>query len=144
MLNAIVQHVCHTWWRHPMETFPRHLPFVWGIHRSPVNSPHKGHCGGGLMFSFIYASTNSWANDGDAGDLRRHRAHYDAIVMIQVCEKILEAVKILCFFTADQFVQLQLHTHQIVNNVSVGWSMRNRFLLIVTTSYILWHNIWLE
>ena len=25
-------------WKH----FPRHWPFVWGIHRSPVNSPHKG------------------------------------------------------------------------------------------------------
>ena len=25
-------------WKH----FPRYWPFVWGIHRSPVNSPHKG------------------------------------------------------------------------------------------------------
>ena len=29
-------------WRQQMETFPRYLPFVWGIHRSTVNSPHKG------------------------------------------------------------------------------------------------------
>ena len=33
------------------------------------------------MFSFHCTWTNSWANDGDAGDLRRHRAHYDVIVM---------------------------------------------------------------
>ena len=26
-------------------------PFLWGIHRSPVNSPHKGQCRGALMFS---------------------------------------------------------------------------------------------
>ena len=25
-------------WKH----FPRYWPFVWGIHRSPVNSPNKG------------------------------------------------------------------------------------------------------
>ena len=26
--------------------------------------------------------TNGWVNNGEAGDLRRHRAHYDVIVMI--------------------------------------------------------------
>ena len=31
----------YAWWRHQMETFPRHWPFVKGIHRSPVDSPHK-------------------------------------------------------------------------------------------------------
>ena len=33
--------------------FPRYWPFVRGIHRSPVNSPHKGHWRGTLMFSLI-------------------------------------------------------------------------------------------
>ena len=36
-------------WKH----FPRYWPFVWGIHRSPVNSPHKGQRRGALMFSLI-------------------------------------------------------------------------------------------
>ena len=63
-----------------MEHFPRY--FVWGIQRSPVNSPHKGQWRGTLMFSFIYASVNSWANNRDVGYLRRHRAHYDIIVMM--------------------------------------------------------------
>ena len=31
-----------TWWRHQMETFPCYWPYVRGIYRSPVNSPHKG------------------------------------------------------------------------------------------------------
>ena len=31
--------------------FPRYCPFVRGIHRSPVNSPHKGQWRGVLMFS---------------------------------------------------------------------------------------------
>ena len=30
---------------------------------------------------FLFAWTNSWANNRDAGDLRRHRAYYDVIVM---------------------------------------------------------------
>ena len=36
-------------WKH----IPRYWPFVWGIHRSPVNSPHKGQWRGALMFSLI-------------------------------------------------------------------------------------------
>ena len=52
-----------------------------GIPRSPVESPHKCQLRIALMFSLIYASINRRANDGDAGDLRRHRAHYDATAM---------------------------------------------------------------
>ena len=63
------------------EDFPRYWPFVRGIHRSPVNSPHKGQWRRALTFSLICARTNAWVNKSEAGDLRRHRAHYDAIVM---------------------------------------------------------------
>ena len=49
--------------------------------RYPVNSPHKGQWRGALMFSLICAWINYWVNNGDAGDLRRHRAHYDVTVM---------------------------------------------------------------
>ena len=64
-------------WKH----FPRYWPFVRGIHRSPVNSPHKGQWRGALMFSLICVWINGWVNNHDAGDLRRYRAHYDVIVM---------------------------------------------------------------
>ena len=64
-------------WKH----FPRYRPFVRGIHRSPVNSPHKGQWRGALMFSLICVSINGWVNNREAGDLRRYRAHYDVIVM---------------------------------------------------------------
>ena len=47
----------------------------------PVNSPHKGQSRGALIFSLICARINGWVNNGDAGDLRRNRAHYDVIVM---------------------------------------------------------------
>ena len=64
------------------KNFPRHWPFLRGMHRSPVDSPHKGQWRGALMFSLICAWTNGWANNGDASDLRRHRAHYDDTVNI--------------------------------------------------------------
>ena len=64
-------------WKH----FPRYWPFVRGIHRSPVNSPQKGQWRGALMFSLICARINGWANNREAGDLRRHQAHCDVIVM---------------------------------------------------------------
>ena len=67
-------------WKH----FPRYWPFVRGIYRSPVNYPHKGQWRGTLMLSLICARKNGWANNGEAGDLRRHRAHYDIIVMYKV------------------------------------------------------------
>ena len=65
-------------------------PFVRGIHRSPVSSPHKGQWRGGLMFSLICAWINACVNNRGAGDLRRHRTHYDVIVMktreLSVCK----------------------------------------------------------
>ena len=64
--------------------FPRYRPFVRRIHRSLVNSLHKGKWRGALTFLWICAWTNSWANNGDAGDLKRHRAYYDVIVMEDV------------------------------------------------------------
>ena len=64
-------------WKH----FPRYWPFMRGIHRSPVNSPHKGQWRGALMFSLISDWINDWVNNREAGDLRRYRTHYDVIVM---------------------------------------------------------------
>ena len=64
-------------WKH----FPRYWPFVRGIHRWPVNFPYIGQWRGALMFSLICVCNNSWVNNGDAGDLRKHRAHYDVTVM---------------------------------------------------------------
>ena len=69
-------------WKH----FSRYWSFVRGIQRSPVNSPHKGQGRGALVFSLTCAWINSWVNNSEAGDLRRHRAHYDVILMTTKCE----------------------------------------------------------
>ena len=64
-------------WNH----FPHYWPFVRGIHRSPVNSPHKGQWRGALTFSLICVWINGWVNNREAGDFRCHHTHYDFIVM---------------------------------------------------------------
>ena len=72
-----------SWWRHQMETFSVSLAL----------------CGGNLLVAGVFHSQrpvtrsfdifsdlrpkNVWANNRDAGDLRRHRAHRDVIVMIR-------------------------------------------------------------
>ena len=76
-LRAIWRHDYVIKWKH----FPRYWPFVRGIHRSPVNSPHKGQWRGALMFSLICVWINGWVNNGEAGDLRRYHAYCDATVM---------------------------------------------------------------
>ena len=60
---------------------PRYCPLARGIHRSLLNSPHKGQWRGALMFSLISAWINAWVNNRETGDLRRYRAHYDVSVM---------------------------------------------------------------
>ena len=58
--------------------FPRYWPCVRGIHRSPVDSPHKGQWRRAFMFALICNWTNGWANNRDARDLKRH---YDVTLM---------------------------------------------------------------
>ena len=65
-------------WKH----FPRYWPFVRGIHRSPMNSPHKGQWRGAMMCLWSAPWINGWVNNRETGDLRRNRAHYDVTVMI--------------------------------------------------------------
>ena len=58
--------------------------FVQWIHWSPVYSRHKGQWGGALIFSLICAGINGWVNNGEAGNLRRHCAHY-YVTVIELC-----------------------------------------------------------
>ena len=62
-------------WKH----FPRYSPSVRGIQWSPVDSPKRASDAD--LWFFICACTNGRANDRDPGDLKRHWAHYDVIIM---------------------------------------------------------------
>ena len=56
----------------------------------------KGQWRRALMFSLICARINSWVNNREAGDLRRHRAHYDVIVMIIGCTVSCQSRNLQC------------------------------------------------
>ena len=59
------------WWRHQMDTFSALLALC----------AHKGQGREALMFSLICTWINGWVNNREAGELRRHHAHYDVTVM---------------------------------------------------------------
>ena len=63
--------------RDDMETLPALLALCEG---NPLVT--KGQWRGALMFSLICTRISVWVNNGEAGDLRHHRAHYGVIVMI--------------------------------------------------------------
>ena len=70
------------------KNFPRYWIFAEGIHRCPVNSPHKGQWRGALMFSFICVGMNGWVNNRKSGDLRRYSSHCDVTAMIHWYSKL--------------------------------------------------------
>ena len=69
-----------TWRRHPMEAFSALLAICAG-NSLPAQRPVTR----ALMFSMICARINDWVNNRDAGDLRRHPAHCDVIVIRSTC-----------------------------------------------------------
>ena len=70
-----------TWWRHQMETFSASLAICAG--NSPVHGefPHTKASDAELLCFRWSAWINGWANNREAGDLRRHCAHYVVTVM---------------------------------------------------------------
>ena len=76
-------YVTPTWWCHQKEIFSASLALCAG--KSPVNSLHKSQWRRALIFSLICAWINRRVKNRKAGDLRRHGAHYDVIVMTLPC-----------------------------------------------------------
>ena len=64
-------------WKH----YSPYWPFVRRIHRHrwiPITKASHAE-----LWCFLWSAPwiNGWVNNRDAGDLRRHRAHYDVIIM---------------------------------------------------------------
>ena len=116
--------------------FPRYWPYVRGIHRSPMNSPRKGQWRGALVFSLICAWINARANNREAGDLRRHHAHYGVIVTIYVLGAIWGCLNIKmlpCQYRNSQYkdkifmmkISIPRKTVFILRRAQVGRYRRN-------------------
>ena len=69
------------WWRHQMETYSALLVICAGNLPVPDEFCVQRPVTRSLVSSLIYARINGWVNNREAGDLKRHRAHYDVIVM---------------------------------------------------------------
>ena len=67
-----------------MEAFSALLAICAGNSLVTGEFPYKALGRGVLMFSLISAWINGWVNNGKAGDLRRHVAHYDVSVMVVI------------------------------------------------------------
>ena len=83
-----------TWWRHRMETFSALLALCAGY--SPVSGefPSQRPVTRSFDFSLMLAWTNGWTSNRDAGDLKRHHAHYDATIMILMIGMIFAVRKL--------------------------------------------------
>ena len=81
------QHQCEallysSWWRHQMETSSASLAFCAG--NSPVIGEFPSQRPVTRSFDvFFDLHINGWLNNREAGDLKRHRAHYDLIVITE-------------------------------------------------------------
>ena len=114
-----------------LKHYPRYWPYVRGIHRSPVNSPHKGHWRGALMFLWFAPWINGWVNNREAGDLRRHRAHYDVIVICSI-----NVVHCRHFFSFEQTYIPGSDMSGIAMQITLsGYSYIRRSLCVVSHRY---------
>ena len=73
--------ISSAWWRHQMETFSALLAICAG--NSPVPGEFLAQRPVTRSFDVFFdlRVKNGWVNNGEAGDLRRYRAHYDVTVM---------------------------------------------------------------
>ena len=80
----------HTWWRHQMETFFRGTGHLCGEFNGDRWIPHTKAIGTEL-WCFLWSAPwiHGWVDTRKAGDLRRHRAYYDVIVMNQTGSRSL-------------------------------------------------------
>ena len=127
--------------------FPRYWPFARGIHRSPVNSPHKGQWRGALMFPLICAWINVWASNREARDLRRHRAHYDVTVMymrpiLLICVQVTKTdvhtfpFPLLCFSNKSSTHECTIN-HGIIKPFLVVFQQNDTSISLETFSVLL-------
>ena len=115
--------------------FLRYWSFVRGIHRSPLNSPRKGQWRGALMFSLIGSWINDWVNNREAGDLRRHRVHYDFTVMLRI---YVFSVRTNLIVLMSSWDITNIHLKQFLNHITFRCSSMCRDYFTVHFEKLLW------
>ena len=104
-----------------METFSALLALCAGNSPVPANSPHKGQWRWALMFSLICTWINDWVNNREAGDLRRHRGHYDVNVMSLMIKCITRYQWLDVKRVKLYSVQINQNVHEIFKALLIKW-----------------------
>ena len=73
-----------SWWRNRMETFSELLAVCEGNPSVTGGFPSQRPVARSFDVFFDLHLNDAWANTRDAGDLRRHRAHYDVTVIYSI------------------------------------------------------------
>ena len=126
----------------------RYWPFVRGIHRWPMDSPHKGQSRRALICPW----TNGWRNNRDAGDLRRHRAHYDVTIMHVHCSVLQCFIEFILEFKKSLKISYELWLNSngclmsvIFFFIKIFWtpssSCRPRVVVAVIFNHYVWAQI---
>ena len=104
------------WWVIKRKHLPRYWPFVLGIHLSVVISPHKRQWREALMFPWSAPEKNN----RQAGDLRRHCAHYYVTVMKSEILRNVDHLKCLMIVFVSWCFFICTWTNGLVNNRDDG------------------------
>ena len=96
--------------------FPRYWPFVWGIHLSPVISPHKGQWRGALMFSLICALNKrmrkqswGWWFETPSRSLWRYcNVETNTVALTQLSCLVLWKLNVICYGTLTRYANLRV------------------------------------
>ena len=120
-------------------TFSALLAICAGIHRLPVNSPHKGQWRRVLILSLICAWINGLVNNPEAGYLWHHRAHYDVTVMwkkaIGMCCHIIYRMGCYgCHSLYQIQVQCVIRSFEITFLESFSWAHHDKSYYMMTSS----------
>ena len=142
----LVQHSCNkqvsestttkihgvTWWRHQIETFSALLVLCVG--NSPVTGEFPSQSPKPRSFDVFFdlRLNKRWINFREAGDLRRHRPHYDTPVMtVSLLLRILLRILLKEMFCVNQCWPLYDICHTIP-----GCRPWNIFVCLIIYKYI--------
>ena len=94
------------------------------FHRDDWWIPHKGQRHRALMISLICAWTNGSVNNRDAGDLRRHGAHYDVTVMLSIFLRVASLTRFpKCQSSNHEEYGLMYHNVATAKHIEPEWRM---------------------
>ena len=130
-----------TWWRHQMETFSALLAIWRGIHRSPVNSPHRGQWRG-VSFDMrpikrLSNQSRGWRFETPSRPLWRHYNEVSTVSDPINNMRVVNKRDTNNYYIHIDFVYMVLEYPNIIQNTVygicewVGFAIRNRCFSII-------------